>query len=342
MKWLHSIFRKTGGAARAAEPVRNIAPLQLTWRTGTTMPIGDWKAARRAAPRTDDAGALEDYWWSAALAWLEAMRAHLGGHYAITRSEHFALLSSLPDRKRQLTIEFCERTRRRILRALDGIASRWGNGPHVVFIFDNDDQYYSYIGNYYPKRGVFAMSSGVFLPRGYGHFVFVASELYAMEPIIAHELTHCLLAKLPLPAWLNEGTAVNMETALTPGVRDPRRGIFEHREKARERRAFWNAETIQQFWSGKSFLRPDEGSAQSYDLGTELTRLLAKDYDNYRAFMNRAQYADAGSEATQAVYGFTLADLASAVLGDGPWAPDPEKWHDGMERGQFSNRIGPL
>ena len=30
-----------------------------------------------------------------------------------------------------------------------------------------------------------------------------------------------------------------------------------------------------------------------------------------------------------------LAHLAEAVLGPGKWAPEPERWNDGTERGQF-------
>ena len=109
-----------------------------------------------------------------------------------------------------------------------------------------------------------------------------------MEPIIAHELTHCLLAPLKIPAWLNEGTAVNMEKQLCPGAVDRHRGIFVHREAARRRAEFWNAETIQEFWSGKSFNRPDEGCSLSYELAEELTKLIARDYTLYRSYMNDA------------------------------------------------------
>ena len=343
MNWLKRLFSPSPASVATAGS-STLVPIQLEWLPDATMPIPDWRAAYRAAPKTDDAKTLDAYWRSAALAWLEALRANLGGGCSIMESPHFALLCGLPDRQRRLAIEYCERARGRILRSLDGIASDWGHGPHVVLIFEDDDQYYRYIGNYFPKSGEFAMSSGLFIQNGYGHFVFAASDMTAMEPIIAHELTHCLLAALPIPAWLNEGTAVNIENALVPHARDPRRGLFEHREQARDRKAFWNAETIQQFWSGKSFLLAGKGSSLSYDLATDLTRLLARDYGKYRDFMTQASNADGGSAATQAVFGFALADLAAAVLGDGPWTPQPASWSDGTERGQFRARaesVGP-
>jgi len=329
--------RLLGSKASAASSgsTRDLSPLPLTWRDDTTMPIADWEAARESGPPRGDDGAANTYWWRAAWTWVEALRVHLGSAYAIEHSDNFVMLSPLTAKARQLALAYCERSRRRILQSLQGVAASWGHGPHVVLIFDGQDAYYDYIGNYYPERGEFAMSSGMFLQHGYGHFVFDASEPTTMEPIIVHELTHCLLAPLPLPAWLNEGTAVNMEKQLTPNWQDPRQGIFAHREHAKQRAKFWTAATIQQFWSGKSFLRPDEGCSLSYDLAEELTRLIARDFDKYRAYMNAAHRNDAGEKAARAILDFTLGDLAAAVLGPGEWAPDAKSWREGTERGQF-------
>ena len=245
------------GAQKKSEPVSaEPVHVDLPWRNDTTMPVPDWKAAWKLAPDRKDKLALEKFWRAAALTWLCALREHLQEKYTIGSSTSFAVLSTLDPSRVKLVLEFCERTRARILRSLDGVASTWGHGPHVVLVFDNIDEYYDYIGNYYPKSGEFGMSSGMFIQQGYGHFVFVASDMSAMEPVIAHELTHCLLAPLPIPAWLNEGTAVNMEKHLVPHAVDTRRGIFVHHEQAKKRSAFWNAQTIQEFWSGKSFKRP--------------------------------------------------------------------------------------
>jgi hypothetical protein len=307
----------------------------LQWHDDTTFPIVDWKEAQASFESLEDSTPPGDYWSDVAHAWLEALKAHLGGRYTIQQSEYFAVLSGLQGKQLKLAVDFCERSRRRILRDLAGIATPWGHGPHVVLVFNTEDEYYDYVGNYYPKKGDFAMSSGMFIQHGYGHFVFVASDLTRMEPIIVHELTHCLLAPLPIPAWVNEGTAVNMEKQLTPQWVDPGQGIFVHREIAEKRAAFWNAETIQEFWSGKSFKRPDEGCSLSYDLAQELTRLIARDYSKYRAYMNSALRSDGGSQAAMEAFGFSLEDLTSAVLGPGPWAPDPEAWNAGTERGQF-------
>lgn len=336
MQLFKRIFYRADRIAKdSVDQDRQIFQPQLTWYSDTTMPIVDWRVAHQEAKQCQDEAALGSYWRSAAVTWLKALRMHLGEHYNIEQSQSFAMLSSLKGKQLQLAVEFCERSRHRILKALSGVASAWGNGPHVVLVFDTIDEYYDYVGNYYPASGEFAMSSGMFIQRGYGHFVFVLSEIAVMEPIIAHELTHCLIAPLAIPAWLNEGTAVNMERQIVPLYRDPRRGIFSHREDEQKRAEFWNANTIQQFWSGKSFLRPDEGCSLSYDLATELTRLIARDYEKYRAYMNSANRTDSGGAAALSVLGFSLGDLATAVLGEGEWEPNPACWQEGTERGQF-------
>jgi hypothetical protein len=309
--------------------------VDLQWLSDATVPVPDWEHAWSLVPAGSDDAARQRFWWSAAETWLNALRTHLGEHYVIESSKSFALFSALDPKQRKLLLEYCERARVRILRTLEGIASSWGHGPHVVFVFETVDAYYEYIGNYYPKSGVFGMSSGMFIQHGYGHFVFVASDMSGMEPIIAHELTHCLLAPLQIPAWLNEGTAVNMEKQLVPQAIDRHHGIFVHREEAKKRAAFWNAETIQEFWSGKSFKRADEGCALSYALAEELTKLIARDYAPYRSYMNNAHREDAGARAAMEVLGYSLEELAAAVLGEGDWAPAPAKWRQGTERGQF-------
>jgi hypothetical protein len=338
MRFFERLFKRASKAPSENAAPR-IAALQLAWRTDTTMPVVDWNAAHEQAKEHPETSALRDYWWSAAIGWLDALRDHLGDRYRIEMSNSFAVLSSLEDKPLQLVVASCERYRKHILRSLEGIASSWGHGPHVVLIFDDIDAYYDYVGNYYPDGGTYSMSSGMFIQHGYGHFVFRSSSVSDMEPTIAHELTHCLLAPLRIPAWLNEGTAVNMEHHLTPHYEDPRHKSAKLREAALDRAAFWNAQTIQEFWSGKSFKRPDKGSGLSYDLAKELTRLIARDFGRYRAFMNVAHRKDGGVEAAASTLEFTLGDLAGAVLGDGPWEPDPAAWQEGTERGQFRGSI---
>jgi len=103
---------------------------------------------------------------------------------------------------------------------------------------------------------------------------------------------------------------------------------------ARKHADFWNAETIQEFWSGKSFLRTDEGNLLSYDLARRITGRAARAEDRFRAFVRHAHQRDAGLGA-EAHLGFAITDLITAMLGEGEWTPDPPRWSEGVERGQF-------
>lgn len=316
----------------ATEP-RAPSTLALPWREGTTCPIPDWEA--HAANEPGEERERDAYWTAAAEAWLERLGSAFGPGFSVSHSPGFLLLSSLPSRRRDLVLGYCERTRKAILRNLEGIAAPSGHGKHVLVVVDDADQYYDYVSNYYPERGEFAYSGGMFVHAGYGHFVLIAKDLDAMEPVIAHELTHALLAHLPIPAWLNEGLAVNTEHLLVPHLAHPSNALYTPMEMAQKHARYWNAETIQAFWCGQSFLRPDDGNALSYDLAQKMVALAARDYPRFRAFCASATYEDSGDGASREHYGEPIDHLLECVLEPGPWAVDPAKWRGGIERGAF-------
>ena len=96
--------------------------------------------------------------------------------------------------------------RRRVLATLPGIAADHGHGKTVVMAFGDEESYYQYIANYGSESSQpEAFSGGMFIDAGYGHFVFAQGTFETMEPVVVHELTHCLVRHLPIPAWLNEG-----------------------------------------------------------------------------------------------------------------------------------------
>ena len=160
------------------------------------------------------------------------MRDALGTHYGITDSQDFLLLSTLEARPAQVFLATCQRMRARIVCNLGSLADQGWWGRHVVMVFDDPDDYYDYVGHYYPDGGEYAMSSGMFIQAGYGHFLMPLEQIDAMEPVIAHELTHCLLTHLPIPAWLNEGLAVNTEHTMFPQLASPQAQLYFPHEVA--------------------------------------------------------------------------------------------------------------
>lgn len=327
----HRLSRRRQQAHAKAMPR---VPVRMHWYASTRLPIADWERIDEDAPQQTAADAQHLYRTSAARAWLEAMNPPLGEHYRISESADFLLLSNLQDRPAEVLLATCQRMLARIRRSLGELAVEQGSGKHVVIVFEDNDAYYDYVSHYYPDDGEYAMSSGMFIKAGYGHFVMPLEGIDQMEPTIAHELTHCLLQHLPIPAWLNEGLAVNTEHTLFPQLAAPAAQMYFPHEIAAQHAAYWDAASIQTFWSGKSFLLADDGNRLSYDLARKITALAAGDEAGFRAFVAAARMDDAGLGAEHHL-GYPIQHLLEAVLGEGEWSPRPDTWWQGVERGQF-------
>jgi hypothetical protein len=324
-----------GNQTSAAREATAFADVGMVWYDDTRLPLPVWEEIAKAERPESTPAQRDAYWTAAAGRWLQAMATRLPSPYRIHESEDFLLLSALEDRQIEVFMQFCQSLRRRIVRNLGDIAVPRSDGKHVVMVFATEDEYYDYIAHYYPDDGgEYAMSSGMFIQNGYGHFALFDGEMEQMQPVIAHELTHCLLSHLRIPAWLNEGLAVNTEQAIFPHLADPRRSLYLPHEIRDKHAAFWNADTIQEFWSGKSFLRSDDGNMLSYDLAKRIVAVAARGEEAFRAFVLAAEMHDAGVSAEHRL-GYPLEHLVIPVLGEGDWVPAPERWQEGVERGQF-------
>ncbi len=334
IRQLARLFSRPGLAALAVPVATPRVAVEMYWRAGTELPIPDWQRIGDAEPHGLDDAAAHRYWTSAALSWLEALSGALGARYQIRQSGDFMMMSSLEERPAALFLASCQRMLARIKRSLGPLADDSGCGKYVVMVFEDPDSYYTYVAHYQPGGGEYAMSSGMFIQAGYGHFVMPLDAIEEMEPVIAHELTHGLLTHLPIPAWLNEGLAVNTEHMIFPQLAASGAQLYRPHEVVAQHAAYWNADSIQAFWSGKSFLRIDDGHRLSYDLARKITALAAKDDAAFRAFVCDAHMQDGGLSAEHHL-GYPIADLLEAVLGEGVWQARPETWNEGVEGGQF-------
>lgn len=253
--------------------------------------------------------------------WMNTLIAGLPEGYWVKETDNFALLSKENSRYAGSLSGFLERSLKRLKHILKGIANDEGFGKYVVMVFDNNDTYYDYISYYGPQDGTYGLSSGMYLNHGYGHFVFPHQELDYAEPIVAHEMTHAILSHLPIPLWLNEGIAVNME-AMISGLNLPQL----NKEMFAKHQSFWGEKEIQEFWYGSSFQRPDDGQQLSYQLAQILVTNLSEQYDAFAKFCNLASWQDGGEGAIQEVFGISLGDMIGNLLGAGDWAPEPENW----------------
>jgi hypothetical protein len=302
----------------------NPFPLAAHIARANGFPYVDWKAVESwaaALPEEEQAQA----WFSCARGWLLHLRAALGQQYRLDLAKHALLLSTLEPPIARDTLDFMERTTGRIVRLLDGIASPPKRGESILVVFDDEESYYNYIAYFYPERGEFAQSGGLYIDAGCGHFVTVKSDLPSVEPVIAHEMTHASVAGLPLPLWLNEGLAVNSERALTM----PQRGLYSPVELHEKHVAFWNAEEIQRFWSGESFDVGGDSNMLAYDLAQIIVEQMAKDWTSFRRFVLAADRADGGAAAAREHLAVDLGEYVCALLeqqNTSGWSPDPSGW----------------
>ena len=348
---LKSLLKLLPGKARSAEElgeaVFQLAPLMQLEAHGVAaldfaatltvvndLPTPDWSAVGAWVASIPEPAAQAEAWAKAELAWLAHMQVALGEHYHLAQHEYALLLSPLEPRVAAATVQFMTKTMSRIGKVLEGIAKAPEWGRDILLVFEDEETYYRYASRYYPDDGEFAFSGGMHINFGCSHFATFQAELRAIEPVIAHEMTHGCLGHLTIPAWLNEGIAVNTERRLCPPASQqytPQQLHWMHQQ-------FWSEETIQEFWSGKSFLRPDEGNLLSYDLARILVDQFSRDWESFKPFVQQAKLADAGHDAASQLLGV---DLGSTVLAlfefqaSSSWSPDPTRWNSKPERGAF-------
>lgn len=272
-------------------------------------------------------------WLQCERAWVLHLRDALGSAYRVHESPQALLLTTQDARAANVTLDFIGATLRRVMRLLEELAQPADTGKEILLQFASSDDYYRYVSYFYPSEGHFATSSGMHLNFGCGHFVAYEGELHKLEPIIVHEMTHGLLGHLPIPAWLNEGMAVNAEQRLTNIGAD----YWSLRDLLRKHRRFWTPETIQEFWRGSSYLRPDEGSELSYDLGRIIVSAMSADWDGFKRFAAAANANDGGAAAAHSTLGLDLGEFVRTLLerADGEWGPQPARWQQPPERGAF-------
>lgn len=254
--------------------------------------------------------------------WLSDTAAVLGPDFGVHDLGSFWIVSNRPAGDLKHVGKVLEQARMTILADLEGVASDPELSRLAILWLEDEGQYYEYISHFYPESGEFGMSGGMFLSGGYPHFVFPHyDESWQLARVIAHELTHALVSHLPLPLWLNEGLAVTLEEMVVTG-----HPPHPAPDSLKEHVKFWDEERIQEFWSGESFTRSDEGHGLSYALGQLLTSNFGHDYQRFRQFALAANWNDAGEAAAQQVLGVSLGDVLASFLGNGNWAPQPERW----------------
>ena len=318
MSWWDRIF---GGAKPAPVPRRHLElslkDIPTAWRAGGWVP--NWSAIHLWLSKNLPQDEHSDAWWALTGSWLNNLQADLGSPYSTFASEHFRVLCPYAHKKATRHQKFLESARSRLARMLGSVAWLQGSGPHVVLFFYDSEEYLTYLANFGGPREE-GGSCGVFIRAGYHHIALHDDPIWRMEATLAHELTHNLLARLPIPAWLNEGLAqlAPEELGLTA---NQMKEIVQEQEQIRE---CWQRNNLKQFWSGRAFSLSDQRQKRAYQLAEVLTRILLQSPQAKTGFANfvaEADQQDAGESAARQHLGSSLGDWVGQFLGPGEWAP---------------------
>jgi hypothetical protein len=247
--------------------------------------------------------------------WLTLLRAHLGGAYALRDNDRSFLLSEQPETAAIATLAYIEHAIVTLTDALEGNVEAPVVRKHVVLIFTEEDDYYSYISHFFPD-GHYGLQGGACVQAGEVHIAINGIKAN-LEEVLAHEFVHDLLAHLRLPLWIEEGIAevlpkylLDRPTHVLPDAMWAT--LVQH----------WHWYGLAEFWSGQSFQRPDDLAYYSYKLGEALVRCMnAEDPQKFNHFLRDARRADSGESSCETHFGVSLIHFAQQVLGPGPWFP---------------------
>ncbi len=294
--------------------------LDTCLRDANGWPVFDWGVVEAWLGGINDEAQRESARVECHRAWLMHLRDTLGPYATLHETDDSFVLSTLEPGVVKATSDFIARSKRRIDKVLGPLAAPHGGHKSILIVFDDEADYYPYTAAYEPDEDESAFSGGMFIDAGCPHFVTCRADLSRIEPVIVHELTHAALSHLKLPLWLDEGIAVNTEHRLT----GRQRSELTPQQMHRLHQGFWSEAEIQQFWTGESFRRPDDGNKLSYDLARIIVEQLGKDWASFAAFVTSASRADAGAQAARSTLGVDLGAMVCALLRretDPSWEP---------------------
>jgi len=266
------------------------------------------------------------------LVWLNRIKEKMAG-YEITESENFFLLLNSAAKPVPELLSFLEKTRVTIHQSLRDMVQTTEPGKHVILLFDAEEDYYRYLAPFYPE-GDFPLSVGVILDQGgYSHVLlhYIDGAVWgSLAYLYAKNCLHSLL----LPDWLGIGLGKFFEGLLLPHVKTRFLGRIERFkisvEECEQHDAYWNEDTIQDFWAGRCWEGLDESGKLSYQLAeiimNKITGTIRPSPDSLRAFIKEAGQEDSGEAAAQTYLKISLGDLVADFLGEGDWAPHPDRW----------------
>jgi hypothetical protein len=253
-------------------------------------------------------------WNELAREWMTGIGAKFSEPMRLSESPHFILNAPLRYAYAIPCLHQLEDYRARISQSLGQLCGpEWGSKSAVI-VAPSPDDFTTYILEYC-RDGEFARPGGVYLNRGFGHFVVPNGTLTDHSETLAHELCHALIGTRDMPMWLNEAVTQDIESQITG-----RNRYMLDREMIQAHQAYWTADRLKSFWRGDSFSFPDDGNRLSYHLARFLLNAVLQHGKVLTVdFILAAKRADAGFDAARSVLKIELSDVVSGLLGKSSW-----------------------
>lgn len=289
--------------------------LRPEWLTpDKNFPLPPWQEIQAWVEGSVPSEQHPETWNAIAVEWLQGIAARFSEPMELHLSDHFLLSAPWKYSHASSCLTQLEQYRTRILQLLGVVAGPSWASRCAVIITPSHDDFVSYVMEY-SNEGKTSLPGGVYLNRGFGHFVLPNGNLTQHTSILAHELCHALIGPRDMPLWLNEAVTQNIEQQIArqnPYVLD--------RDLVRKHQAYWTEERMRAFWSGESFSAADEGSPLSYHLARFLLNAITQHgRDLTLQFVLAARCHDAGFSAARSVLEIELSELVSGLLGEGSW-----------------------
>jgi hypothetical protein len=275
----------------------------------------DWEVIQKAIDAVQNEESRHRAWDDVILQWAKKLASELGGNYQVTTSERCVFVSDLELAARNRLRNFTTTDIDKIRETLPGLAWKNFDCLHLILLFEEEDDYYQYLSDFYPD-GEHPITAGIQIHSGYPHIACLYHKETSTAQIISHELVHHSIDHLSVPRWLHEGLAITIERMM-----HSQRGQMLSDDLPERHHRFWNEKTIQGFWAGTSFGEPGEPVELSYSLAEILLHLLAKNRQDFLAFIEAVDYDDAGQTAALDCLGTCIGEAVGTFLGPGNWRP---------------------
>ena len=190
----------------------------------------NWGYIQEAVERAENDLSPRERWEEVVLQWLLRLQREMGGNYTLSRNKHFLCLTTLQRSDAAAFLRLADNSHLEISQRLGDIAWRDTPGPHVVVLFEEEDDYFEYVGFFNPQD-MMSDSLGMHLDYGYPHIAIRSAGGRQDTLTLVHELTHHCVTHLPIPLWLNEGVAQRLQRFIV--------GAYAPRESESPTSTYW-------------------------------------------------------------------------------------------------------